>query len=100
MREMFADWVAEDESSSVYQASKTVFRMYSGIIWAGQETGEVLAGDTDALAGVFLSQIHGLAMLVIDGQTRHYAKEEAGIDQMVTFGIRTLFHGLRGLAGK
>jgi len=94
MREMFADWVAEDEASSVYQAGKAVFRMYSGIIRSGQEKGEVTDDDTDELAGVFLSQIHGLAMLVIDGQTRHYAKEEAGIDQMVAFGIRTLYHGL------
>jgi AcrR family transcriptional regulator len=94
MREMFADWVAEDEASSVYQAGKAVFRMYSGIIRSGQEKGEVTDDDTDEVAGVFLSQIHGLAMLVIDGQTRHYAKEEAGIDQMVAFGIRTLYHGL------
>ena len=100
MREMFADWVAADKAASVYQASKAIFRMYSGIIGSGQAKGEVAGGDTDELTGVFLAQIHGLAMLVIDGQTRHYATEAAGIDHMVAFGIRTLYHGLRSLEGK
>lgn len=94
LREMYSGQSAQDENIAVHSAAKKVYRIYSSLIRAGQESGEFSEGDPNAIAGVFWSLIHGMATLVIDDQITPYAQGDQGIEQIVGFGIRTLISGM------
>lgn len=54
-------------SSSLHTTSKATFQILVDIISAGQAEGKVVTGDPKTLATGRWAQVHGLAMLMLDG---------------------------------
>jgi AcrR family transcriptional regulator len=95
MREMFSGLTIEREAfSSLYAASKEVYRFYVEVVKRGQEQGKVIDGDPCELASVLWSLLHGAAMLLIEHQMRPYADGPTGVERMVRLCTQTLYTGL------
>lgn len=95
MREMFSARNGGEQNMEIHAAEKAVYRIYSGVIRAGQEAGEIGQGDPNALAGVFWALMHGMATLIIDNQVSPYAEGDEGITRFVLSGVNTIFQGMR-----
>jgi AcrR family transcriptional regulator len=94
MREMFSGLNVERETfASLQEASKTVYRLYIEVITRGQEKEKIVAGEPAALAGVLWSVLHGLAMLIIEGQMRPYADGPEGTEHVTRYTIEVLYGG-------
>lgn len=94
MREMFSGLTIEREAFTDLQvASKTVYHFYAKIIRHGQVSGKIVDGDPAALAGVFWSALHGLAMLIIEKQMSPYIDGPEGIEHFTRYTIQTLYDG-------
>jgi AcrR family transcriptional regulator len=94
MREMFSGLTIERETfADLYTASKTVYRLYAEVLRRGQERGKVVEGDPPALAGVFWSALHGLAMLIIENQMRPYADGPEGAERVTRYTIELIYNG-------
>ena len=94
MREMFSGLTIERETFTDLQAaSKKAYRIYVEVIRRGQESGKMVDGDPTALAGVFWSVLHGLAMLIIENQMRPYADGSEGIARVTRYTIEMLYSG-------
>ena len=95
MREMFSGLSIEREAfPSLYQASKTVFMLYVGVVQRGQERGSIIEGDPGALAGVLWSLLHGVAMLMIENQMRPYTDAPEGVENITRFSVQLHYQGL------
>lgn len=95
MREMFSGLSIEREAyPALYQASKTVFRLYAEVLRHGQQRGGIADGDPNALAGVLWSMLHGLAVLIIEKQMRPYADEPESVEGMIHLCIQSLYNGI------
>jgi AcrR family transcriptional regulator len=95
MREMFSGLTIERETyASLHAASKTVYHLYTDVIRRGQERGKIVEGDPTALAGVLWAVLHGLAMLIIEGQMRPYADGPEGTEHVTRYTIEVLYGGL------
>ena len=94
MREMFSGITIERETfESLQMASKSVYRLYAGVIKSGQERGKIVDGEPTALAGVLWSVLHGLAMLIIENQMRPYADGPEGTERVTRYTIELLYRG-------
>jgi len=94
MREMFSGLTIERETfESLHTASKTVYRLYTDVIRRGQESGKFVTGDPAALAGVFWSVLHGLAILIIEKQMRPYTDGPEGTERVTRYTIESLYGG-------
>ena len=94
MREMFSGLTIERELfTSLYTASKTVYRLYVEVVRRGQESGKIVDGDPAALASVLWSVLHGLAMLIIEQQMRPYTDGPEGIERVTRYTIEILYGG-------
>jgi AcrR family transcriptional regulator len=95
MREMFSGLTIEKESySSVQDATKAVSKLFITIVEEGQSQGLVRAGNSGELASVIWSLLHGMSVLIIEGQTRPYTSEAAGLERMIRTCTKVLYEGL------
>ncbi|MEO1131964.1 MAG: TetR/AcrR family transcriptional regulator [Cyanobacteria bacterium J06639_1] len=81
-----------DEYPSLVKAANATFNILVEIVQAGQAKGVVRSGDARQLALGAWAQVHGLAMLMLDGQlpARSLAENEALAQQIVRFSIEGL----------
>ena len=94
MREMFSGLSIEREAFAGLQtASKAVYHLYVQAIRSGQVSGKIVDGDPAALAGVFWSALHGLAMLIIEQQMSPYIDGPEGIEYFTRYTIQMLYGG-------
>jgi AcrR family transcriptional regulator len=95
MREMYSG-LSLDRTAlpSLYAASKRVFLHYVDVIRQGQASGRIVDGDPNALAGVLWSMLHGVALLIIEGQFRPYNDGPHGTEGIVHLCMQTLYDGL------
>ncbi len=95
MREMFSGLTVRREAfADLHAASKLAFKQYEEVIRRGQEQGIIVEGFSGALAGVFWSLLHGVAMLIIEDQMHPYADGPEGVDLMVRTSMQTLYNGI------
>jgi AcrR family transcriptional regulator len=95
MREMFSGLTIEKEVySSVQDATKAVSKHFITIVEEGQAQGLVRAGNSGELASVIWSLLHGMAVLIIEKQTRPYTNEPAGVERMIRTCTNVLYEGL------
>ncbi len=95
MREMFSGLTIEREDfPGLYEAAKTVFKLYIEVVRRGQEKGRIIDGDPGALAGVLWSLLHGVAMLTIEHQMRPYTDGPDGAKLVTRFSVQMLYEGL------
>ncbi len=95
MREMFSGVTIERMTyPTLYSTSKTALNLIIELIQRGQEQENLIPGDPINLTLVAWSQIHGLAMLLVEKQLPHIADDPAAIDQLIRFCIQTLYNGL------
>ena len=94
MREMFSGLAIEREMfANLCTASREVYRLSVAVIRRGQEKGKLVEGDPTALAGVLWSVLHGLAMLIIEGQMSPYADGPEGTERVTRYTIDVLYRG-------
>jgi AcrR family transcriptional regulator len=79
---------------SLEQASQEAFGVLVGVIVEGQGAGVVRSGEPRQLAWVAWSLVHGLAMLLIDGQLP--VTEGSAIESLASVAARMLIEGLAG----
>jgi AcrR family transcriptional regulator len=97
MREMFSGLTIKKELySSVYDATKALSKLFITMVEEGQAQGRVRPGNSGELAGVIWSLLHGMAVLIIENQTRPYTNEAAGVERMIQTCTKVLYEGLRG----
>lgn len=95
MREMFSGLTIEREDfPSLYEAAKTVYKLYVEVVQRGQEKGKIIEGDPRALAGVLWSLLHGVAVLVIERQMSPYADGPDGAEGVTRYSVQMLYEGL------
>jgi AcrR family transcriptional regulator len=95
MREMFSGLTIKKESHpSVHDATKAVSQLFITIVEEGQSQGLVRSGNSGELAGVIWSLLHGMAVLIIENQTRPYTNEGAGVERMIRTCTKVLYEGL------
>ncbi len=92
-RVMFGAYRSEGYPS-LEQASQEAFGVLVGVIVEGQGAGVVRSGEPRQLAWVAWSLVHGLAMLLIDGQLP--VTEGSAIESLTSVAARTLIEGLAG----
>ncbi len=71
-------------------AADAAYEELASLVAAGQASGHLRAGDPGALAYVAWGTVHGLAMLLVDGQI----EEPADVDALARLTARTLLEGL------
>jgi AcrR family transcriptional regulator len=95
MREMFSGLTIERENfPGLYEAAKTVFKLYVEVVQRGQEKGSIIEGDPRALAGVLWSLLHGVAVLIIERQMSPYADGPDGAERVTRYSVQMLYEGL------
>lgn len=95
-RAMFSGLTAEQGPyPTLYAASKVAFNYTVQTIYRGQAQGVVKPGDPIELTLVTWSQIHGLAMLLLEDQIPEARGNRAVARQIVELCIQTLYGGLR-----
>jgi AcrR family transcriptional regulator len=95
MREMFSGLTIKKEAyPSVQDATKAVSKLFITIVEEGQAQGLVRSGNSGELASVIWSLLHGMAVLIIEGQTRPYTNEPAGVERMIQTCTKVLYEGL------
>ena len=82
--------LSRGELPALQAAADTIFDEVVALIAARQATGDLRAGDPEALAYVAWSTVHGLASLLVDGQMEHPEDPEA----LARLTTRTLLEGL------
>lgn len=87
-----ADRGNPDKYPSLEEASKEAFGVLVNAIEAGQIAGAIRSGETRQLAWVAWSLVHGLAMLLMDGQLSLCNTKE--VESLATFVTETLVRGL------
>ena len=92
-RVMFGAYAAEQETHpSRAEASRQAFMVLVNVIVAGQSAGVIRAGEPQQLAQAAWSLVHGLAMLLIDGQLP--VTESRELDALSGFVVRVFVEGL------
>ena len=95
MREMFSGLTIDRATyPSLYAASKVPFTLTIAAITQGQEAGALAAGDPIHRTLAVWSQIHGLAMLLLEDQIPEARGDRDVAHQLVRVCIDALYHGL------
>jgi hypothetical protein len=98
MREMFSGLTIEREAfPAVYQTAKGVYELFVDVVRAGQAQARIREGDPGELASVIWSMLHGMAILIIENQTRPYTDTPIGVQRMIHMCIQMLYEGLGGM---
>jgi AcrR family transcriptional regulator len=83
-------WAGKHRLDAVRVASDEAFTAPLALISEGQATGEVVSGDTEAVATVAVATLHGLAAMVNNGMLA-----AADLDEVVPATVQRLLLGLR-----
>jgi AcrR family transcriptional regulator len=95
MREMFSGLTAERAAyPGLYVAAKQAFQRVVQVIERGQARGEIGPGDPTNLSMVAWTQIHGIAMLLIEDQLPGVKGDEQAVSGLIAHCMRTLYGGL------
>ncbi|GAB4550741.1 MAG: TetR/AcrR family transcriptional regulator [Anaerolineae bacterium] len=96
MREMFSGLAPRrDDYPSLHDAAKRCATLITAIFERAQSSGLLPDGDAWVYGRQGWSTIHGLAMLLLEGQLHHILDQPNGAEQEVTMLIRTLWRGMR-----
>lgn len=96
MREMFSGLSIQRVTyPALHAAAKSAFRIVLHVVEQGQACGELRPGEPDDLAVVVWSQIHGVAMLLIEDQIMGVKDDQVAVEQLVAGCVHALYDGLR-----
>lgn len=95
MREMFSGLTVERAAyPQLYAAAKQAFRRVVQVVERGQARGEIGPGDPANLSMVAWTQIHGIAMLLIEDQLPGIRGDQQAIAGLIAHCMHTLYAGL------
>jgi AcrR family transcriptional regulator len=95
-RVMFGSEVGDKRNyPSLAEADQSVFDLAVQAIRAGQDTGEIPAGNPASMGLVWWSMLHGVASLVVDGQMERAGVRDDAIDDFARRVARTASAGMR-----
>ena len=96
-RVMFGAELADMSDYPALQAAASeAFGVLQGLVERSQEVGSVRQADSQGIGLTAWSLVHGLAMLIIDGQFGPEAMQPAGAEQLAYEVTGGVFLGLRG----
>jgi AcrR family transcriptional regulator len=90
-------WPAKEDpdSAGLRAAGQEAYDALKGLVDEGLRTGALRPGDADQLAVAAWSQVHGLAMLIIDGQLAGAADSTPAVRALTEGSLFALERGLR-----
>jgi len=95
MREMFSGLTVERAAyPELYVAAKEAFRRVIQVVERGQARREIGPGDPANLSMVAWTQIHGIAMLLIEDQLPGVKGDEQAVASLIAQCVHTLYAGL------
>jgi AcrR family transcriptional regulator len=95
MREMFSGLTVERAAyPGLHAAAKQAFQRVVQVVERGQARREIGPGDPAKLSMVAWTQIHGIAMLLIEDQLPGVKGDEQAIAGLIAHSMGTLYHGL------
>ena len=95
MREMFSGLSVERAAySGLHAAAKQAFQRVVRVVEHGQARGEIGLGDPARLSMVAWTQIHGIAMLLIEDQLPGVRGDQQAIAGLIAHCMHTLYAGL------
>lgn len=97
-RTIFGGVVCEDDSEvapSLRAAGQEAYQVLRDVIVEGIERGSLRSGDPEQLSLAAWALVHGLSMLIIDGQVRDLRSEPRRVRKATDAAIRLLETGLR-----
>ncbi|HEU5103064.1 MAG TPA: TetR/AcrR family transcriptional regulator [Roseiflexaceae bacterium] len=100
MREMFSGLTVERAAyPDLHAAAKEAFGRVTQVVERGQAQGEIGPGDAANLSTVAWTQIHGIAMLLIEDQLPGVKNDPQAVAGLIAQCMRTLYTGLGRSAG-
>jgi AcrR family transcriptional regulator len=95
MREMFSGLAMERAAyPELHAAAKAAFQRVVQVVATGQARREIGPGDPADLSTVAWTQIHGVAMLLLEDQIPHVKGDEQAIDRLIAQCMHALYDGL------
>lgn len=96
VREMFSGLTIDHNAyPSLYATSKKVFGLIESVIVSGQDSGTLKLDDSKELTCVFLSTIHGTALLIIDNHMQPITSRPGGIEHLARISVDALINGIK-----
>ncbi|MDQ1234201.1 AcrR family transcriptional regulator [Paenibacillus sp. SORGH_AS306] len=96
VREMFSGLTIDHNMyPSLYATSKKVFGLIENVIVSGQESGILNLDDSKELACVFLSTIHGTALLIIENHMQPITSRPGGTEHLARICVNALINGIK-----
>lgn len=96
VREMFSGLTIDhDAYPSLYATSKKVFGLIKSVIVSGQENGTFKLDNSEELTCVFLSTIHGTALLIIENHMQPITSRPGGIEHLARICVDALINGIK-----